>query len=203
DNKQREAFQTLRHLFETSHQDNIQVLKALIRCKDDPLPLFDGSTKQRVSIEVLRKKIVLLYITDLHHISDQEVVIFEQMFQESRQDSTRLESQYELVWIPVVEKGTAWTESKQKFERLQSMMPWYSVYDPSLLEPATIRYIKEVWLFNTKPMLVVLDPQGKVVNLNAVHMMWIWGSMAYPFSSLREEALWKEETWGLALLADT
>lgn len=203
DNKQREAFQTLKHLFETSHQDNIKVLKALIRCKDDPLPLFDGSTKQRVSIEVLRKKIVLLYITDLHHISDQEVVIFEQMYQESRQDSTRLESQYELVWIPIVEKGTAWAETKQKFERLQSMMPWYSVYDPSLLEPASIRYMKEVWLFNTKPMLVVLDPQGKVVNLNAVHMMWIWGSMAYPFSSLREEALWKDETWGLALLADT
>lgn len=203
DNKQKEAFQTLQHLFETSHQDNIKVLKALIRCKDDPLPLFDGSTKQRVSIEVLRKKIVLLYITDLHHISDQEVVIFEQMYQESRQDSTRLESQYELVWIPIVEKGALWTETKQKFERLQSMMPWYSVYDPSLLEPASIRYIKEVWLFNTKPMLVVLDPQGKVVNLNAVHMMWIWGSMAYPFSSLREEALWKDETWGLALLADT
>lgn len=203
DNKQKEAFQTLQHLFETSHQDNIKVLKALIRCKDDPLPLSDGSTKQRVSIEVLRKKIVLLYITDLHHISDQEVVIFEQMYQESRQDSTRLESQYELVWIPIVEKGAPWTETKQKFERLQSMMPWYSVYDPSLLEPASIRYIKEVWLFNTKPMLVVLDPQGKVVNLNAVHMMWIWGSMAYPFSSLREEALWKDETWGLALLADT
>lgn len=203
DNKQKEAFQTLQHLFETSHQDNIKVLKALIRCKDDPLPLFDGSTKQRVSIEVLRKKIVLLYITDLHHISDQEVAIFEQMYQESRQDSTRLESQYELVWIPIVEKGASWTETKQKFERLQSMMPWYSVYDPSLLEPASIRYIKEVWLFNTKPMLVVLDPQGKVVNLNAVHMMWIWGSMAYPFSSLREEALWKDETWGLALLADT
>lgn len=146
---------------------------------------------------------MLLYITDLHHISDQELVIFEQMYQESRQDSTRLESQYELVWIPVVEKGTAWAETKQKFERLQSMMPWYSVYEPSLLEAATIRYIKEVWLFNTKPMLVVLDPQGKLVNLNAVHMMWIWGSMAYPFSSLREEALWKEETWGLALLADT
>ncbi|KAL5053547.1 hypothetical protein RYX36_034229 [Vicia faba] len=203
DNKQKEVFETLHHLFETSHQDNIKVLKALIHCKGDPLPLFDGSTKQRVSIEVLRKKIVLLYITDLHHVSDQELVIFEQMYQESRQDSTRIESQYELVWIPVVEKGTAWTETKQKFERLQSMMSWYSVYDPSLLEAATIRYIKEIWLFNTKPMLVVLDPQGKLVNMNAIHMMWIWGSMAYPFSSLREEALWKEETWGLALLADT
>lgn len=146
---------------------------------------------------------MLLYITDLHHISDQELLIVEQMYQESRQDSTRIESQYELVWVPVVEKGIPWTEIKHKFERLQSLMTCYSLYDPSLLEPATIRYIKEIWLFNTKPILVVLDPQGKVVNLNAIHMMWIWGSLAYPFSSSREEALWKEETWGLALLADT
>jgi len=63
----------------------------------------------------------LLYITDLHHLFDQEVVNFEQMYQESCQDSTRLESQYELVWIPIVEKGAS-TETKQNFERLQSMM---------------------------------------------------------------------------------
>lgn len=153
---------------------------------------------------MLRRKIVLLYISDLRHVSDQEIMILDQMYQESRQDSARLESQYEVVWLPVVDKAAPLTEVKQKkFQKLQSMMPWYSLYDPSLLEPATIRYIKEVWLFNARPILVVLDPQGKVVNLNAIHMMWIWGSLAYPFSSLREEALWKEETWGLELLADS
>ncbi|KAK7359042.1 hypothetical protein VNO77_00987 [Canavalia gladiata] len=203
DNKQREAFETLRLLFKTSHQDNLKVLRALFCTKDDPLPLFNGSTKQRVSIEVLRGKIVLLYISDLHHVSDEELEIFEQMYLESRQDPAMLESQYELVWIPVTDKGIPWLEVKPKFEKLQSMMSWYSLYDPSLLEPATIRYIKEVWLFKTKPILVVLDPQGKVVNLNAIHMMWIWGSLAYPFSTSREEALWNEETWGIGLLADT
>lgn len=203
DNRQREAFATLRLLFETPHQDNSKVLKAMFCSKDDPLPLFDGSSKQRVSIEVLRRKIVLLYITDVHNVPDQELVIFEQMYQESRQDSTRLESQYELVWIPVVDKAIPWNDVKPKFEKLQSMMSCYSLYDPSLLEPATIRYIKEVWLFKTKPILVVLDPQGKVVNLNAIPMMWIWGSLAYPFSSSREEALWNAETWGLVLLADS
>lgn len=157
----------------------------------------------QVSIEVLKRKIVLLYISDLHNVSDQELVIFEQMYLESRQDSTRLESQYELVWIPVVDKAIPWTELKPKFEMLQSTMSWYSFYDPTVLEPATIRYIKEVWLFKGKPILVVLDPLGKVVNLNALPMMWIWGSLAYPFSISKEEALWNNETWGLTLLADT
>ncbi|THG20302.1 hypothetical protein TEA_015445 [Camellia sinensis var. sinensis] len=34
-------------------------------------------------------------------------------------------------------------------------------------------------------------------------MMWIWGSMAFPFTSLKEEALWKETTWSIELLADS
>jgi hypothetical protein len=102
-----------------------------------------------------------------------------------------------------MDRSTPWNETKKKqYEDFQSSMPWYSVYQPSLLDVAVIRYIKEVWHFNKKALLVVLDPQGKVVNPNAIHMMWIWGSLAFPFTSLREEGLWKEETWKIDLLAD-
>ncbi|KAK9277623.1 hypothetical protein L1049_007169 [Liquidambar formosana] len=198
-----EAYQTLVRLFEVPHIDNMKILKALIYAKEDLLPLFDGSTKKRVPIDILRRKNVLLFISDLD-LSHEELSILDQMYQESRQQPTRAESQYEVVWLPVVDRSTPWSESKQKqFESLQLLMLWYSVYDPSLVDPAVIRYIKEVWRFNKKPLLVVLDPQGRVVNPNAIHMMWIWGSLAYPFTSLREEALWKEETWRIELLADT
>lgn len=64
------------------------------------------------------------------------------------------------------------------------------------------RYIKEEWRFNKKPMLVVLDAQGRVANPNALHMIFIWGSLAFPFTSTREEELWKAETWRMELLAD-
>ncbi|KAJ6421064.1 hypothetical protein OIU84_028440 [Salix udensis] len=70
------------------------------------------------------------------------------------------------------------------------------------MEKAPIRFIKEVWHFKNKPILVVLDPQGKVVCPNALHMMWIWGSNAFPFTNLREESLWIEETWRLELLVN-
>lgn len=33
-------------------------------------------------------------------------------------------------------------------------------------------------------------------------MVWIWGNLAYPFTSIKEEALWKSETWRLELLVD-
>ena len=80
------------------------------------------------------------------------------------------------------------------------MMPWYTMYDPWIIETAVIKYIKEVWHFAKKSILVVLDPQGKVASRNALHMVWIWGSHAFPFTSEKEDALWKLENWKLDLL---
>ncbi|KAH1250990.1 Protein SIEVE ELEMENT OCCLUSION B [Glycine max] len=48
-----EAFETLRLLFERSHQDNSKVLKAMFCSQDDSLPLFDGSSKQRLNPETV------------------------------------------------------------------------------------------------------------------------------------------------------
>ena len=136
-------------------------------------------------------------------ISQDELSILEQIYNESRVSGNRMENQYEIVWIPVVDPSVVWTDAMQnRFETLQTTMTWYSVYTPKLIEKAVIRFIKEIWHFRNKPILVVLDPQGKVVSPNAIHMMWIWGSTAFPFTSLREEALWREETWRLELLVD-
>ncbi|KAJ6775845.1 PROTEIN SIEVE ELEMENT OCCLUSION B-LIKE [Salix koriyanagi] len=197
-----ETFRMLRNLFEMIHIDNMKVLKALIYAKDDIQPLIDGSSKKRVHLDVLRRKNVLLLISGLD-ISNDELSILEQIYNESRQHGARLDSQYEVVWIPVVDHSVQWSDPmKDRFESIQSAMPWFTVYHPSLIEMAVIRFIKEVWHFRNRPILVVLDPQGKVVCPNALHMMWIWGSNAFPFTSLREESLWREETWRLELLVD-
>jgi hypothetical protein len=144
---------------------------------------------------------VLLLISGLN-ISQDELSILEQIYNESRLHPTRLESQYELVWIPVVDSSTTGIDSIEKqFENMQSTMPWYTVH-PSLIGRPVVRFIKEKWHLRKKPILVVLDPQGKVVSPNAIHMMWIWVSNAFPFTSSKEEALWREETWRLELLVD-
>jgi hypothetical protein len=146
---------------------------------------------------------VLLLISGLN-ISEDELSILEQIYNESRLHPTRLESQYEIVWIPIVDPSSQSIDTTQNksFESLQSTMPWYTVQHPSLIRKAVIRFIKEKWHFKNKLILVVLDPQGRVVSPNAIHMMWVWGSGAFPFTSLREEALWREETWRLELLVD-
>jgi hypothetical protein len=135
-------------------------------------------------------------------MSNDELSILEQIYNESRTHEARLDSQYEVVWVPIVDRSVQSDAMKEKFESMQSSMPWFTVYHPSLIEKAVIRFMKEVWHFRNKPILVVLDPQGKVVSPNALHMMWIWGSSAFPFTSLREESLWRDETWRLELLVD-
>lgn len=157
--------------------------------------------KSQAKLEVLWKRNLLLYISELE--VPNQVSIVENMYIERRQNPTREESQYEVVWLPVVDESTLWNEEKDKdFETQKASMTCYSVFHPSLLETAAIKYIKEVWGFNKKPMLVALDPVGRVVNPNAIHMIIIWGpTIAFPFSKSREEGLWKEVTWGIELLA--
>ncbi|KAH7670650.1 Sieve element occlusion C-terminal protein [Dioscorea alata] len=197
--KHMEAYQTLVRLFETIHLDNIKILRALMYSKDD-LPIIDGTTKKRVSVEVLRRKIVMLFITDLD-ISHEELFVLIQLYNDTHQG--KVERHYEIVWLPVIDRHVPWLQSREEsFNRLASSMPWYSLVHPSLLDKAVVKYIRDVWHFDKKPLLVVLDPQGKLVCPNALHMMWIWGSLAFPFTSNREEALWKQEIWRLELLVD-
>lgn len=155
---------------------------------------------KQVSVDVLRRKIVILFISDLD-VSHEELMVLVQIYNDTHHG--KLERNYEVVWLPVIDKSIKWTDPMEDmFLRLSSSMPWYSLHHPSLLEPAVIRYTREVWHFQKKPLLVVLDAQGRVVCPNAFHMMWIWGSLAFPFTSLREESLWKEETWRLEFLVD-
>ncbi|XP_048440667.1 protein SIEVE ELEMENT OCCLUSION A-like [Pyrus x bretschneideri] len=200
-NKEEEAFNTIARILETPHMDNSKPLRVLFY-KDDQPALYDGYNKKRVDIDVLKRKVVILFITDLDVVHENEYIIVLQMYSEKLQNPTRPESQYEVVWVPITD---AWTEAKYKqFESLKDSMQWHTVFLPSVVSPIVVRYIRDPrkWNFAKKPLLVVMDPQGKIVHQNAVHMMCIWGSIAFPFTNQRERLLWEEETWRIELLAD-
>ncbi|KAK3010503.1 hypothetical protein RJ639_010728 [Escallonia herrerae] len=178
--------------------DNMDLLKRLIYRKDDILPLFDGRTKRTVTLDVLKSKDVLLLISDLH-ISQDELSILEQIYYETEYSK----GSPAMVWMLIVDPSVRWTESMQRrLQNLQVEMPWYSVYRPSLIDPVVIRFVKERWHFRNKHIVVVLDSKGRELNPNARHMMYIWGTVAFPFTRKREEELWKGEQWTLELLVD-
>ncbi|MFS7956327.1 putative sieve element occlusion [Helianthus anomalus] len=200
--KEMEFRNSFTQLYDTIHIDNMKILKILLNSRDNPLPLFDGSTKKKVSLEVLRKRNVLLLISRLD-LSPDELSILEQIYSESRFQGSRMDALYNLVWVPIVDPYIDYTDAMHtQFEDMKNSMPWYSVSHPSNIDRAVKKSIGDRWHFRNKPIVVVIDPQGRELSPNALHMMWIWGSTAFPFTISREEALWRDETWRLELLVD-
>ncbi|KAJ1403263.1 Sieve element occlusion, N-terminal [Sesbania bispinosa] len=149
--------------------------------------------------EHLKNQLALCYQYIDLDLSQEEIMVLDNLYKDAR---SRGDVHYEMVWIPIVDKA-AWNDvNRQKFEYLQSLMVWYSVYDPFIIEPSVIKYIKEVWNFTKRPIIVALDPQGRLSSQNALHMIWIWGNLAFPFTREKEESLWKQEIWSLELLVD-
>ncbi|MFQ6625102.1 hypothetical protein Gotur_003809, partial [Gossypium turneri] len=191
-----EAFEDFKRTIETPQMDNLKILLKIFR-KEETCYLMNPD-KTEVLIDVLRRKHVLLLISDLD-ISHEEIRVLEALYKGERVSS---ELNYEILWLPIVDRSTWNDDYEQKFLSLKSIMPWYTVNHPFAIEPAVIKYIMEVWGFVKKPIAVTLDPQGKVLCPNALNMMWIWGNSAFPFSSEKEESFWKAEAWTLELLVD-
>ncbi|XP_030533982.1 protein SIEVE ELEMENT OCCLUSION B-like [Rhodamnia argentea] len=167
-------YQRLQRLF-NAPTDNVELIKAMFYIKDDPQPLFIGSKKTRDKVESLRRKNVMLLISDLkltsHDLSILIKIYNERKFHEER---------YEIVWVPVIEQEGE--EVIKQFQNLQLQMPWYSVHSPKLINRVAIRIIKEKWHFRQDTMVTVLDPQGKVSNPNAMNTIRVWGWEAFPFT---------------------
>lgn len=158
--------------------------------------------ENQVTIEELRRKVVALFITaiDPELSGTSEYAILQQMYSEKKHNLTRSESQYEVVWVPVAD---IWTDEKYRlFETLRDQMEWHSVHHPSVVSAVVRRFFREKWNFSKKPLLVVMDTQGRIVHHNAIHMMCIWGSLSYPFTANREKLLWEETNWTIDLVAD-
>ncbi|KAJ7979935.1 Protein SIEVE ELEMENT OCCLUSION B [Quillaja saponaria] len=174
----------LRKLFQTP-TEILEVFKVLIFWKGDKQPLYDGSTKTSVDIEVLRKKHVLMFFSGLD-ITDEEISILKPIHEALKRDN-----QYKIVWIPMVEQ---WTEElRKRYEILKARMTWYVV--PNFSNVAAIKFIKEEWHFKGKPIIVVTNPQGKVQHPNAMHMIKLWGIRGFPFTTTVEETLSRELHW--------
>ncbi|KAH1115728.1 hypothetical protein J1N35_009106 [Gossypium stocksii] len=186
-----EAFEQFKRTIETPQVDNLKILQNIFGKEENLL----NADRAKVYINVLRRKHVLLLISDLD-ISQEEIRLLEVVYKE-RVSSGR---DYEIIWLPIVDRIT-WNDGYQeKFSTLQSTMSWYTVSHHVAIEPAVIKYIREEWGFVKKPIAVTLNPQGKVLCPNALNMMWIWGNSAFPFSSETEERFWKTKPWTLDLL---
>ncbi|XP_010069162.2 protein SIEVE ELEMENT OCCLUSION B isoform X1 [Eucalyptus grandis] len=189
-------YQRLQRLF-NAPTDNVELIKALVYIKDDPQPLYIGSKKTTDKVESLRRKNVMLLISDLkltsHDLSILIKIYSERKFHEER---------YEIVWIPIIEQEG--DDVNNQFKNLQSQMPWYSVRYPTLINKVAIKIIREKWHYRQETIVTVLGPQGRVSNKNAMSMIRLWGWDAFPFTESVGASLWSKPgiSWFELLLTD-
>ncbi|XWS34693.1 hypothetical protein CRYUN_Cryun21dG0059600 [Craigia yunnanensis] len=65
-----------------------------------------------------------------------------------------------------------------------------------------MNFMKQERKYGDESIMVVLDSEGTITNLNALDMVFIWGSEAYPFSLSRENELWDGEHWTMQLMTN-
>ncbi|ESQ28504.1 hypothetical protein EUTSA_v10019754mg [Eutrema salsugineum] len=142
---------------------------------------------QQISITELKEKVILLLLSKPELLPIEPFhFLLQQLY--DRPSNTNTEQNYEILWIPIP-TSQKWTdEEKKTFNFFSNSLPWISVRRP--------------WLMSSTTMVVVMDPNGKVVNMNVMDMVLIWGVRAYPFSISREDKLWEEDGWSLQLLLD-
>ncbi|XP_059445369.1 protein SIEVE ELEMENT OCCLUSION B-like [Corylus avellana] len=169
---EKKAERKLKELLHTP-DEIVEVFKGLIFAKDDKQSLFDGSTKEMVSVDVLEKKNVLLFISGLNISSDDISTLISIYIGIRKKKDT-----FKIVWIPIVEQWTY--QLRMKFEMLRSDMPWYIMQYFSLV--AGIKFIKEDWHFDNEPIIVVMNSQGDVKNKDALGLIREWGMNAFPFT---------------------
>lgn len=178
----------------------VEIFKALILSKDNVLPqhrfliftreiniqpLIDGSTNRTVKIDVLKRKNVFIFVSGLD-ITEKDISVLYPIY-----EGIKNNSQYKIVWMPIVEQ---WNDDlRRTYERLRVTMPWYSVHFFSRI--AGFRFIKEKWNFKGKPLVVAMNPQGKVENPNALHLIRVWGMKAFPFDKTAQENVSQQRNW--------
>ncbi|KAF2294931.1 hypothetical protein GH714_027100 [Hevea brasiliensis] len=146
---------------------------------DGKPPLVLGTDAEiEVGISSLKDTKVFLLISGLDAWDEQinSLKALAKLYQELQ---AKEQNRYQIVWLPIVDKF-----NEQKFSKLQSLMPWYTVRNPKIIKTYFIKYIREVWKFTNETILVPLDQKSgaKFPTSFTLYSVCISGKLAELFT---------------------
>ncbi|BFG15847.1 hypothetical protein CerSpe_021210 [Prunus speciosa] len=155
-----------------------KVISTLILYNDTEQPVIDGNT----FINEVKGKYVLFYISSLGNISKEELLRLTNLYK-------RIDQEYncKIVWIPI--EGN-WTDEKKKsqFMEWRKMMPWYAV---QYFSSPSYMYLKKQWKVRGNSTAVLINPQGKVENTNALTLIKEFGINFFDFLDIKVHTMLK------------
>ncbi|XP_030543444.2 protein SIEVE ELEMENT OCCLUSION B-like [Rhodamnia argentea] len=165
-----------------SCDDIVELLTELFCTKNGSSAVYQGSKRTMVKVEELKNKSVMLLISDLN-LSNDDLATLSSIYNASTFKN------YEIIWVPVPE---AYNETMQKqFLDMRSRMQWYTC--TSMVSMAAAKFIQEKWQFRQQTKVVLLNQKGKVVNMDAMTMIRLWGWKAFPFTEKKDYELWNTQ----------
>ncbi|XP_061371225.1 protein SIEVE ELEMENT OCCLUSION B-like [Gastrolobium bilobum] len=167
-------------------KDIVDCLKALIYRDGTQNPrIYEGTNQVKTGIEVFRQKHVLVFISSLDSIDDEILLlnsIYDRLQEEPKTMKGLKKEDFKILWIPIVDD---WDDAlKDKFKALRSKIKWYSVEDFFKLPGPGRRIITDpdrLHYRDNKPIIPVFNPQGTIINENAMELIFEWGIDAFPF----------------------
>eukprot|EP01018_Ginkgo_biloba_P001068 Gb_13430 [translate_table: standard] len=183
-----ETYLRLKYLVEPSsvevQESNIKLLRALLETdsEEKDFLLVKHNTDQKVNVEDLQEKLVLLYIAGCRGHLDSFMIEMTEMYVEFHEKYG-----YEIVSIPGIHYPD-WSD----FQEIVKNVPWLLMSNPWLMKSATKCFIEDEWQFLNKPILVVVEPDGRISNKNALPMVKRFGAEAYPFTQELKAAEWDQ-----------
>lgn len=129
-------------------------------------------------IEVFREKYVLLFISSLHKVED-EILLLNSIYDRLHDNPQEIvkgykKDDFKILWIPICGDN-----QNIKFDLLKNKIKFYAVEYFS--ELPGIGLIREKLNYWDKPIVPVLSPLGEIMNDDAMDLIFQWGIDAFPF----------------------
>ncbi|KAL8550588.1 hypothetical protein ACS0TY_009133 [Phlomoides rotata] len=184
-------YEKLLRLFTEKQDDNQKALHSLFASQNE-FPFSNAFSRDKIGILELKSKTILLLI------STPALLPLDKAFSLVQQTQTK--ENCVVIWLPIASTNEWSLVDRTSFEFFSKRLPWFSVRKPWQLNSAAVNYIRQEWSFRQDPIMVALDDEGLVANADAMDMMWVWGSKAFPFSTSTETQLWEQANWNIELM---
>ncbi|XP_047150991.1 protein SIEVE ELEMENT OCCLUSION B-like isoform X2 [Vigna umbellata] len=184
----------------TRGRDIVKVLKALIFCGEKrdlrQNVYYFGLTEKQVKLEEFKKKCVLLFISGLENVDDDIKIlnsVNEKLKEKAREVENYRSEDFKILWIPIVDQWNDQGRKKLENKLRDTKFGWYVV--KYLNFETSLKLIKEVFKYEKKNVITLMNPQGKVENFDAKQIISQWGIDGFPFRTSDQTRLSQQWKW--------
>nr|KYP60833.1 hypothetical protein KK1_023247 [Cajanus cajan] len=172
-----------------------------------PIPkIFENGVEITTGIQVFKQKHVMVFISGLDSILD-EILLLNSIYNRLKENPGEevkgvRKGDFKILWVPIVREWKS--EQKEQFNKLKEQIKWSVLEHFEELPGRAV--LTEIFKFNIdigKPIVSVINPQGHIINQNAMQIIFEWGIEVFPFTQSDGDDLNKKWKWFWNLLEKT